>query len=64
MPLLSETAAEYIENYITASMEAIDGSSKQYELPIILSDVGEKLPKEDRVLLEGLLEEGVDYIEI
>jgi len=64
MPELSENGAEYIENNLSASMEAVDGSTKQYDLPILIADVGDQLPTEDLTLLKGLLEDGVDYIEI
>ena len=64
MPELSENGAEYIENNFSVSMEAVDGSTKQYDLPILIADVGDQLPTEDLVILKGLLEDGVDYIEI
>ena len=64
MPELSENGAEYIENNFSVSMEAVDGSTKQYDLPILIADIGDQLPTEDLTLLKGLLEDGVDYIEI
>jgi hypothetical protein len=64
MPELSEVGTEYIQNNFSASMEAVDGSTKQYDLPILIADVGDQLPTEDLTLLKGLLEGGVDYIEI
>jgi len=64
MPEISETGAVYIENNLSASMEAVDGSTKQYDLCILISDIGGELPIEDLDILKGLLEEGVDYIEI
>jgi hypothetical protein len=64
MPELSEVGMEYIQNNFSASMEAVDGSTKQYDLCILISDIGGELPIEDLDILKGLLENGVDYIEI
>tara|TARA_R110000868_G_scaffold5681_4_gene33599 strand:+ start:551 stop:769 length:219 start_codon:yes stop_codon:yes gene_type:complete len=64
MPEISENGAEYIENNFSASMEAVDGSTKQYDLPILIADIGGELPTEDLAILNKLLEDGVDYIEI
>ena len=65
-PNLTAIGINIIENNFPASMEAIDGSSKQYDLEILMADIGDTLPLEDKWLLKGLLDEEVpvNYIEL
>jgi len=65
-PNLTAIGINIIENNFPASMEAIDGSSKQYDLEILMADIGDTLPLEDKWLLKELLDEEVpvNYIEL
>jgi len=66
MPNLTAIGINIIENNFSASMEAVDGSSKQYDLEILMADIGDTLPLEDKWLLKELLDEEVpvNYIEL
>ena len=65
-PDISAIGVNVIENNFPASMEAIDGSSKQYDLEILMTDIGDILPIEDKQLLQAMLDEEppVEYIEL
>ena len=65
-PDISAIGVNVIENNFPASMEAIDGSTKQYDLETLMADIGDILPIEDRSLLQAMLDEEppVEYIEL
>lgn len=65
-PNISAIGMNIIENNFPASMEAIDGTTKQYDLEMLMTDIGDTLPIEDRSFLQALLDEeaSVNYIEL
>ena len=62
-PALSDEAKNIIRDTVSPSMISSDGDSHQYYVDFIVADAFEKLPEEDKVLLQALVADNVEYIE-
>ncbi len=62
-PALSDEAKNIIRDIVSPSMISSDGDSHQYNVDFIVADAFEKLPEEDKVLLQTLVADNVEYIE-
>lgn len=66
LPPISEKGMEIIQENISPSMTSSDGESNQYDLDIVLKDIGHELPHNDQEYLGGIHNEDVpvEYIEM
>lgn len=62
-PDLSDEAKNIIRDAVSPSMISSDGDSHQYNVDFIVAGAFEKLPEEDKVLLQTLVADNVEYIE-
>lgn len=62
-PELTEETKDLIRNNITASMISNDGDTSQYNIDFVLADLFRELPVEDKIVLQALSADKVDYIE-
>jgi len=62
-PDLSGEAKELIRNKCTPSMTSNDGDSNQYNIDYILAYLFRKLPVEDKIIIQALSADNVEYLE-
>ena len=62
-PDLSGEAKELIRNNITPSMTSNDGESSQYNIDFVLADLFRELPVEDKIIIQALSADNVEYLE-
>ena len=62
-PDLSGEAKELIRNNITPSMTSNDGDSSQYNIDFVLADLFRELPVEDKIIIQALSADNVEYLE-
>jgi hypothetical protein len=67
-PDLSGEAKELIRNNITPSMssndgDSHDGDSHQYNIDFVLADLFRELPVEDKIIIQALSADNVEYLE-
>jgi hypothetical protein len=62
-PDLSGEAKELIRNNITPSMTSNDGDSNQYLIDFVFFDLFRELSVEDKIILQALSADNVEYIE-
>ena len=62
-PDLSGEAKELIRNNITPSMTSNDGDSSQYNIDFVLADLFRELPVEDKIVIQALSADNVEYLE-
>lgn len=62
-PNLSSEAKSLIRNNITPSMTSEDGDSSQYNIDFVLADLFRELPVEDKIVIQALSADSVEYLE-
>ena len=62
-PNISEQAEKIIIENITPSMSSTEGDSHQYNLDVILYNLFRELSVDDKIVLQTLSADKVDYIE-
>jgi hypothetical protein len=62
-PDLSGEAKKLIRNNCTPSMTSNDGDSSQYNIHFILADLFRELPVEDKIVIQALSADNVEYLE-
>lgn len=62
-PDLSGEAKELIRNNITPSMTSNDGDSNQYNIDFVLAYLFRELPVEDKIIIQSLSADNVEYLE-
>lgn len=62
-PNLSSEAKSLIRNNITPSMTSEDGDSSQYNIDFVLADLFRELPVEDKIVIQALSADNVEYLE-
>jgi hypothetical protein len=62
-PALSDEAKNIIRDKVSPSMISTDGSTHQYNIDFIMADVFRELSVEDKIVLQALTADNVEYIE-
>lgn len=63
-PDLSGEAKELIRNNITPSMTSNDGDTSQYNIDFVLANLFRELPVEDKIIIQALSADNVEYLEL